>query len=241
MNTIKLCVFDCDGTLIDSQHSIVASMVAAFAAHGLAAPTAASVRHVVGLALTPAVARLLPGADAASHERVAQSYREAFSHLRRNGGVHEPLYPGVLEALEALEAAGWLLGVATGKSRRGLNATLAGHGLGGRFVTVQTADDARSKPDPDMMLRAMDAVGADPAGTVMVGDTTYDMLMARNAGTSAVGVAWGYHDEEHLWASGAQAVISDFSHLAEVVERVTGASPSNARPSPASPPTSPAP
>ncbi len=137
--------------------------------------------------------------------------------------MREPLYPGVLEALEALEAAGWLMGVATGKSHRGLIATLTGHGLHERFVTLQTADCAASKPDPDMMLRAMDAVGAVPGATVMVGDTTYDMEMARNAGTSAVGVAWGYHDEKHLWAAGAHAVISDFAHLSEAVERVTGA------------------
>jgi len=223
---IKLCVFDCDGTLIDSQHSIVACMVSAFAAHGLAEPTAASVRHIVGLALTPAVARLLPAADELTHERVAQSYRDAFTVMRQSGAVREPLYPGVLEALAAVEEAGWLMGIATGKSRRGLLATLAGHGLGERFVTMQTADSAASKPDPDMMLRAMDETGAQPGATVMVGDTTYDMEMARNAGTFAVGVAWGYHDEEHLWDSGAHAVISDFAHLSDVVERVTALAPS---------------
>lgn len=222
---IKLCVFDCDGTLIDSLHSIVASMAEAFAAHGLAEPEAASVRHVVGLALTPAVALLLPDADADAHARVAESYRQAFGRLRRRGAVREPLYPGVLEAMDALEAAGWLMGIATGKSRRGLLATLAGHGLQGRFVTLQTADIAASKPDPDMMLRAMDAVGAEPGASVMVGDTTYDMLMARNAGVSAIGVAWGYHDEQHLWDSGAHAVISDFAHLSEVAERMTGPTP----------------
>lgn len=225
---IKLCVFDCDGTLIDSQHSIVASMAEAFAAHGLTEPAAASVRHVVGLALTPAVARLLPDADADAHERVAQSYRDAFSRLRRSGAVQEPLYPGVLEALEALEETGWLMGVATGKSRRGLISTLTGHGLHERFVTLQTADVAASKPNPEMMLRAMDEAGAEPSATVMVGDTTYDMEMARNAGALAVGVAWGYHDEQYLWDTGAHAVISDFAELPAVVERVvptTGPSP----------------
>ncbi len=219
---IKLCVFDCDGTLIDSQHSIIACMAAAFAAHGLAEPTADSIRHIVGLALTPAVARLLPDAGEDAHERVAQSYRDAFTDMRRRGAVREPLYPGVLEGLAAIEEAGWLMGVATGKSRRGLMATLTGHGLHERFVTLQTADIAASKPDPDMMLRAMDETGAEPRATVMVGDTTYDMEMARNAGASAVGVAWGYHDEQHLWDTGAHAVISDFADLPAVVERVTG-------------------
>jgi phosphoglycolate phosphatase len=222
MLMIKLCVFDCDGTLIDSQHSIVECMATAFVAHGLAEPTAASVRHVVGLALTPAVAQLVPDAGEEAHERIAQSYRDAFTQLRRSGGVREPLYPGVLEGLAAIEAAGWLLGIATGKSRRGLIATLTGHGLHGRFVTLQTADSAPSKPAPDMILRAMGEAGAEPRATVMVGDTTYDMQMARNAGASAVGVAWGYHDEQHLWDSGAHAVIGDFADLAGVVERVTG-------------------
>lgn len=219
---IKLCVFDCDGTLIDSQHSIVDCMTSAFAAHGLPEPTPASIRHIVGLALAPAVARLLPQSAPDAHARVAQSYRDAFANLRRNGTVREPLYPGVLEAMEAIESAGWLMGVATGKSRQGLMATLTGHGLHERFVTLQTADTAASKPHPDMMLRAMDEVGADPSTTVMVGDTTYDMQMARNAGARAVGVAWGYHDEEHLWDTGAHAVISDFADLPAVVEQVTG-------------------
>lgn len=218
---IKLCVFDCDGTLIDSEHSIVACMASAFAAHGLAEPTAASVRHVVGLALTPAVARLIPDADELTHERVAQSYRDAFAVMRRGGDVREPLYPGAMEALAAIENAGWLIGVATGKSHRGLIATLTGHGLHERFVTLQTADTAASKPHPDMILRAMNEAGADPGATVMVGDTTYDMEMARNAGTLAVGVAWGYHDERHLWDSGAHAVIGEFGDLPAVVERLS--------------------
>ena len=217
---IKLCVFDCDGTLIDSEHSIVSCMGSAFAAHGLVEPTAASIRNVVGLALTPAVARLLPESDSEAHERVAESYRDAFTRLRQGGTVHEPLYPGVVEALEAIEAAGWLLGVATGKSYRGLIATLTGHGLHQRFVTLQTADTAASKPHPEMMLRAMDEAGAEPEATVMVGDTTYDMEMARNARAFAVGVAWGYHEEQHLWDAGAHAVIGDCADLPAVVERI---------------------
>jgi phosphoglycolate phosphatase len=223
---IKLCVFDCDGTLIDSQHAIVACMASAFAVNGLPEPTAASIRHIVGLALTPAVARLVPDADELTHERIAQSYRDAFTVMRRGGAVHEPLYPGVLDALAAIEAAGWLMGVATGKSRAGLIATLTGHGLHERFVTLQTADIAESKPHPDMMLRAMEEAGADPRATVMVGDTTYDMEMARSAGAAAVGVAWGYHYEGLLWDAGAQAVIADFADLAAAVERVAGPAPS---------------
>jgi phosphoglycolate phosphatase len=217
---IKLCVFDCDGTLIDSQHSIIASMAAAFAAHGLAEPSASSVRQVVGLALTAAVARLLPDADVSTHELVSRSYRDAFSDMRRRGELTEPLFPGAVDALEAIEAAGWLLGVATGKSHRGLLATLAGHGLEQRFVTLQTADHAPSKPSPEMLRQAMTEAGAEPQSTVMIGDTSFDIEMARNAGALAVGVKWGYHDEEDLWSSGAHSVIGEFDELLPEVERL---------------------
>ena len=217
---IKLCVFDCDGTLVDSQHAIVACMTAAFSAHGLAEPTAEAVRRVVGLPLQDAVAVLLSDDDEAACERIAESYRTTFADLRRRGGVMEPLYPGVLEGLAAIEKAGWLLGMATGKSHRGALATLAGHGLDGRFATVQTPDVAVGKPAPDMMLRAMAETGAAPGATVMIGDTSYDILMARSAGTLAIGVAWGYHDEDELWSSGAHIVVHTFADLPGAVERL---------------------
>ena len=217
---IKLCVFDCDGTLVDSQHSIVACMAAAFAAHGLAEPTSEAVRRVVGLPLQVAVAALLSDDDEPRCERIAESYRETFADLRRRGGLTEPLYPGVLEGLAAIERAGWLLGMATGKSHRGALATLAGHGLHQRFVTLQTPDNAVGKPAPDMMLRAMAETGAEPDATVMIGDTSYDILMARSAGTLAVGVAWGYHDEDELWSSGAHLVVHSFADLPAAVERL---------------------
>jgi phosphoglycolate phosphatase len=217
---IKLCVFDCDGTLVDSQHSIVACMTAAFAAHGYAEPTSEAVRRVVGLPLQVAVAELLSDDDEATCGRIAESYRDTFADLRRRGGMAEPLYPGVLEGLAAIERAGWLLGMATGKSQRGALATLAGHGLHQRFVTLQTPDVAVGKPAPDMMLRAMAETGAAPGATVMIGDTSYDILMARSAGTLAIGVAWGYHDEDELWSSGADVVVHAFADLPAMVERL---------------------
>ncbi len=215
---IKLCVFDCDGTLVDSQHSIVACMTAAFAADGLAEPTPEAVKRVVGLPLQVAVAALLSDDDEQRCERIAESYRDTFAGLRRQGGLSEPLYPGVLEGLAAIERAGWLLGMATGKSQRGALATLAGHGLDQRFVTLQTPDVAVGKPAPDMMLRAMAETGAQPVTSVMIGDTSYDILMARSAGALAVGVAWGYHDEDELWSSGAHAVVHSFAALPAVVD-----------------------
>lgn len=211
--TNRLCVFDCDGTLVDSQHAIITSMAAAFAVHGLAHPGDAAVRQVVGLALLEAVAALLPQADADIWGQVARSYSEAFGDLRRSGGVQEPLFPGLENALAALEADDWLLGIATGKSSRGLKNTLAVHGLEGRFVTLQTADTAAGKPHPEMLLRAMADAGAAPERTVMVGDTSFDMLMARQAGAHGIGVIWGYHERAVIEAAGAHTLIETFAEL----------------------------
>jgi phosphoglycolate phosphatase len=172
------------------------------------------------LPLQVAVAELLSDDDEATCERIAESYRDSFADLRRSGEMAEPLYPGVLEGLAAIERAGWLLGMATGKSQRGALATLAGHGLHQRFVTLQTPDVTVGKPAPDMMLRAMAETGAGPGATVMIGDTSYDILMARSAGTLAIGVAWGYHDEDELWSSGAHVVVHAFADLPAVVERL---------------------
>lgn len=219
---IKLCVFDCDGTLVDSERSIVASMTAAFWAHGLSLPADDAVRRVVGLSLAEAVARLLPAESAHLCMRVASSYRDAVAALRLDGTLLEPLYPGVLDGLKALEEEGWCLGLATGKSRRGAMATLAAHGLEHRFVTLQTPDIAAGKPNPQMMMQAMADVGADPDATVMVGDTTYDMIMARRAGTRAVAVSWGYHEKAELEASGADIVVDEFAQIGSAIARLIG-------------------
>lgn len=225
---IKLCVFDCDGTLVDSERSIVASMCSAFSAHGIPLPTDDAVRRVVGLSLAEAVARLLPAGSAHDCGRVSTSYRDAIAALRLDGALFEPLYPGVLEGLQALEDDGWCLGLATGKSHRGAMATLAAHGLERRFVTVQTPDTAAGKPSPQMMIQAMAEAGAEPAATVMVGDTTYDMMMARSAGTLALAVTWGYHEQAELEASGAHAVIEEFVEIASAVQRLIDAVPRGA-------------
>lgn len=214
---VRLAVFDCDGTLVDSQHSIVASVHAACSVHGLPLPAADAVRRIVGLPLMEGIARLWPDASADEHTTMVGFYRQHFAELRAAGGIHEPLYPGVLEALASLEESGWLLGVATGKSLKGLHASLDGHGLQRRFSTVQTADSAPGKPNPGMLLQAMAEVGAAPHTTVMIGDTTFDMEMARNAGTRAVGVAWGYHQAEELLDAGAEAVVALCCDLPETI------------------------
>lgn len=219
----RLVLFDCDGTLVDSQHHIVAAMQKAFAKHALAAPAADMVRRLVGLPLEISVRHLLQamniGADA---DAVVAAYREAAFAMRHAPDHDEPLFPGLLDALAALEGDGYLLGIATGKARRGLDATLSLHGLHDRFITLQTADIARGKPDPDMVLRAMRETGAEPGSTLVVGDTTFDILMARNAGARAVGVAWGYHDPAELLEAGALAVAESYGELPALIRGFMG-------------------
>lgn len=200
---IRLAIFDCDGTLVDSQANIVTAMADAFAGAGLAAPDPAAVRRIVGLSLREAMTVLAPGADAVA---LAERYKSCFHRLRLEGRVEEALYDGVPAMLAAMEDAGWLLGVATGKSDRGLRLVLEHHGLAHRFVTLQTADRHPSKPHPAMIEQALAETGAERAQAVMIGDTSFDIAMAHNAGVRAIGVAWGYHDPAELLAEGADAV-----------------------------------
>ncbi len=214
---LKLALFDCDGTLIDSQHAIVSAMAAAWACEGLTAPDPLRVRRVVGLSLVEAVARLRPEGDPVQHARLAEHYKRAFQR-ERLAGVHlEPLFPGLRQTLEALEREGVLMGVATGKSMRGLTATLARHDLARFFVTLQTADIGPGKPDPAMVRRALAESGVTAADTVMIGDTVFDIEMARRAGVGALGVTWGYHEEAELQAAGAHRIVRTGDALASAI------------------------
>jgi len=215
---VKLAVFDCDGTLVDSQVNIIRAMRDAFACVGIPAPNDHAIRHVVGLSLVETMVTLLPDADADLHAALADEYRGAYHRLRAAGSlVVEPLYPGIRETIVALETAGWALGVATGKSDRGLALILAHHELTHHFVTLQTADRHPSKPHPAMLERAMADAGAAPADTVMIGDTAYDMAMGIAAGARAIGVDWGYHDTPTLRDAGAEAVVADTGALLKLL------------------------
>ena len=211
--TNRLAVFDCDGTLVDSQHSICAAMTRAFEGEKLAAPDRATILSVVGLSLPLAIARLLPEAEPDYHDHLLERYKSAFQELRRESAVSEPLYPGMAELIRDLDSSGWLLGVATGKSDRGLGLCLEHHGIRAHFVTLQTADRHPSKPHPSMLLTAMAEAGASPETTVMIGDTSFDIDMAIAAGTRALGVGWGYHMPAALVEAGAHGVAMDSSEL----------------------------
>lgn len=215
--TQRLAVFDCDGTLVDGQAEVCRAMDAAFRACALAAPDHHAVRRIVGLSLPQAMRLLAPSADASLHQELDRCYREAFRAAREAGQLVEPLYDGIPALLNRLDAAGWLLGIATGKSRRGLDHCLATHGLTGRFVTLQTADNHPSKPHPAMLEAALAQAGVGAAAAVMIGDTSYDIAMAQAAGVRAIGVDWGYHSTDELHAAGAQVVARDPVHLGELL------------------------
>jgi len=215
---MRLVLFDCDGTLVDSQHMIVDTMMAVFDEQALPAPSREDVLGIIGLSLETGLVRLL-GAEAGRAGECAARYRSLF-HARRISSPLEPLYPGAREAVTTLAGQDdVLLGIATGKSRRGVDAVLGGHGILEHFLTIQTADDAPSKPHPGMVLQAMAEVGAVPAETVVVGDTTFDMEMARSAGAGAIGVDWGYHPHEHLPDAGAEVVLSSYDQLVPWLDR----------------------
>jgi phosphoglycolate phosphatase len=214
---VKLAVFDCDGTLVDGQAAVCDAMGIAFAEAGLPAPDRGEVRRIVGLSLPQAVRALAPGADPDRQMAAVDAYKSAFRASREDGRLEEPLYDGLRELLGALHAEGWALAVATGKSDRGLAACLSGHGIDTLFVSLQTADRHPSKPHPAMLEAAMAEAGALPTETVMIGDTSFDMAMARAAGVRPVGVAWGYHAADELLEAGAEAVAVTTDHLKELL------------------------
>ncbi|MEQ9520172.1 MAG: HAD-IA family hydrolase [Parvibaculum sp.] len=226
MSDLKLVVFDCDGTLVDSQHMIVAAMSRAMAEHGLVELPRATVLSIVGLSLEQAITKLLPTENVATVARVQESYRAAFFHLRDDPDLHEPLFEGTRQALTWLASRGdVVLGVATGKSQRGLRAILELHDIRDHFVTLQTADNHPSKPHPSMMLQAMAETGARPENTVIIGDTSYDMVMGRDAQVRSIGVSWGYHKADELHAHGAELVLEQFADLQPALETIwSGAS-----------------
>jgi phosphoglycolate phosphatase len=214
----RLAIFDCDGTLVDSQANICLAMEQCFVRAGFEPPPRERTRRVVGLSLVEAMRAMRPDDGPDMHDALAEDYKQVFQRLRADGLVEEPLYDGIADLLDALEADGWLLAVATGKSDRGLALCLERHRLGRRFVSLQTADRHPSKPHPSMVEQALAEAGADPALSMMIGDTSYDMAMARAAGVRAVGVAWGYHEAEELLAAGADYVVRHPSEITQLVK-----------------------
>lgn len=217
---MKLVVFDCDGTLVDSQNIICEAMGRAFKAHGRLPPKRSETLAIVGLSLHQAIGALT-GPEDPKIDGLVDAYKAAFHDLRASPDHMEPLFPGAREALDRLAARDdVLLAIATGKSQRGVRIVLGHHGLYDRFVSIQTADDAPSKPHPAMILQACAAVGVSAEDAIMVGDTAFDMEMARAAGTPAIGVSWGYHPVGALNASGASLLIDHFDEIDHALDRL---------------------
>ncbi|WP_270375280.1 HAD-IA family hydrolase [Marinicauda sp. Alg238-R41] len=214
MSDLKLAIFDVDGTLVDSRQVIHKAMDRAFVRAGLGEIDYDRVRMIVGLELGEAVSRLAPpDYPVARTAELAGYYKEAFVQMRAEDGFAEPLYDGARETVERLVDEGWLLGVATGKARRGLDIVFSHHGLHAHFQTLQTVDHGPGKPHPRMVLDAMAETGVDAGNTVMIGDTSFDMEMARAAKTRAIGVSWGFHTPDEVRAGGAHELHEDFDSL----------------------------
>ena len=216
---MKLAVFDVDGTLIDSRAILKQCSDTAFEMLDLPPPPYEALRQIVGLSLHEGLAQLAPDQPPAVLDELIARYKSGFGDLHRQPGFVEPLYPGASDLLNRLKREGWRIAMATGKSRRGVEIVMAMHGWTELFDTTHCADDGPGKPDPAMLRCAMVALGAEPACTVMVGDTAHDVRMARAAGVRAVGVTWGFHTRTEIEAAGADAVAETFEDLGEELDR----------------------
>lgn len=221
--TLRLVMFDMDGTLIDSQDFIFEAMRRAFAQMGLPALDRQQVLSIVGLSLEKAVATLMPELSPKEVSDGAELYKQCFIALRaeKGGEGAAPLYQQVRETLERLSNDDYLLmGVATGKARRGLDHAYSSHDIGRIFVTHQTADDHPSKPHPSMLETALRETGVEAENAVMIGDTSFDMDMAKAAGFHALGVDWGYHDRDRL--TSADHILNRMADLPDYLNELWG-------------------
>ncbi|MEJ5211719.1 MAG: HAD-IA family hydrolase [Burkholderiales bacterium] len=204
-----LIVFDWDGTLMDSAGVIVASIRRAAEDLGLEPPAEAACRHIIGLGLAEALQHLFPALPEAEHPRLVERYRHHY--LGRDAEI--PLFAGADALVRALHARDYLLGVATGKSRKGLDRVLGYTGLRPYFHATRCADECFSKPHPQMLEELMTELGARPERTLMVGDTSHDLQMAANAGVAALAVSYGAHGREDLLAHGPLACVDSVQEL----------------------------
>ena len=205
-----LLVFDWDGTVVDSAAHIVHSIQSAARDLSLEVPSDAQARHIIGLGLHDAMTALFPALLPVDYMKVADRYR----HHYVAGDQMVDLFAGARDGLRGFTEAGFLLAVATGKSRRGLDRSLEVTGVGASFVATRCADEGLPKPDPDMLFHLMEKLGVAAERTVMIGDTTHDLEMARRAGVSAIAAGYGAHPPANLTAMEPLACVESFSELA---------------------------
>lgn len=221
---MKLVLFDCDGTLVDSAKLIHEVMARTFVDFDLAPPTPAATRSIIGLTLDIAIARLR-GEQHASDIDFAMTarYKERFGPVRLEPGFQEPLFDGIKGMMDSLtQREDYILGAVTGKSRRGLAMICETHGFDKTFFVSRTADDCPSKPHPAMVTECCDVAGIDPKDTIVIGDAIYDMQMARAAGAKALGVSWGYGLKDDLWTEGAHAVADHPNEIPDLIIKSFG-------------------
>jgi phosphoglycolate phosphatase len=205
----RFLVFDWDGTLADSTSIIASSLQRACADVGEPVPCDADARFVIGLGLADSLRKVAPNLPREHWQALTDRYRHHY--LSRDASI--PLFDGARELLDELDSAGFLLGLATGKSRAGMTRALEQQGLLHRFVATRCADEGFPKPHPDMLLHLMDRVGATAAETLMIGDTTHDLELAKNAGTAAIAVAYGAHDLDGLVRLSPLAAVHSIAEL----------------------------
>ena len=212
---MKLVLFDCDGTLVDSGKLIHEVMARTFVHHGYERPHYDATKSIIGLTLDTAIARILGVEDVDDHIRaMTQHYKDTYSPVRLEPGFQEPLYRGVAEMIATLESrSDVVIGAVTGKSRKGLDLIRTTHGLDSTFRVSRTADDCPSKPHPAMVLECCAEAGIEPEQTIVIGDSIYDIMMAKSAGASAIGVSWGYGAPDALVAAGADVLLHDVAHI----------------------------
>jgi phosphoglycolate phosphatase len=205
----RLLVFDWDGTLADSTAIIAGAIQQACTDLGLPVPDDTAARYVIGLGLADAMRHVAPTLPLSEHPRLSERYRHHY--LARDPEI--PLFEGAREMLDELHARGFLLAIATGKSRAGLTRALAQQGLTHRFVASRCADEGFPKPHPDMLLALMDRCGTEPSETLMIGDTTHDLELARNAGASALAVTYGAHGADGFAGFAPLATVTSVAQL----------------------------
>ena len=215
MKPYDLIVFDWDGTVMDSEHRIVTCMQRAGADTLSSIPTDAEVREIIGLGMQEALARLWPEANDDDVQKIIEAYRV---HWLGNQIPDSELFEGAAETIEALTDRGYLLAVATGKSRRGLDRVLDESGLGRYFHMTRCADEAHSKPHPQMLQDILTDLNTEPNKALVVGDTEYDIQMAANAKVDAVGVSYGAHDQQRLLVCGAKTILHSLTELIDWLE-----------------------
>ena len=218
---LRLAAFDLDGTLLDSASSIVAGVVDCWEACGFPPPDPESVRRIIGLPWEESISALLPGSGPEEMAMIRDYHDQVARGERQRRVPRQALFDGIPELLDGLEEQGYLLAIITSRSSHRLHELLEKEGIGNRFVSLKTTDHGPGKPSPDLMLQTLAETGIDARDAVMIGDTTFDVLMACSAGTSAIGASWGVHEPHELRDAGAHHVAEAIHELPSAIDRLT--------------------